>query len=436
MVSDPVRTAVLFQLTALVALAVGCADVRPPALTAAGPAGALQAGVVSDPATEGGVVAEPISFEGADPSEEESAEGDAHDEGDEGEEEDAADPHAEHDDEHGEETDVDAFNACLDRGPGSPPHCPQFTWKSPIDGLSQEDIRDKVKTDMASLGPISVGAPNRGRLFNGVQMPKDERWKQNDPGNAWGTQETVDSIVKAVDKVHAAHKDTPALYIGHLSAKAGGHLKPHKSHQSGRDVDLSYFYTEDKGWYALATEKNLDRARTWTLVKAFLEDPNSEMILIDTSLQKLLMAYALEKGEEKAFIERVFQVSGKSQSPIIRHARGHATHIHVRFFSPSAQTTGRLAAAFLPKPVAPPKRKGSKTKGKGKGETEKDAGVASAKGKPKTGDFVLHRARSGDTLDALSRRYAVSVLAIKKANGLKSNDLKINKTYRIPRAEK
>lgn len=427
------RTAVLHSLsfTALLAFGIGCADVRPPAVTAAEAAGRAQAsatpGVEPQP---GGPTSEPVSF-GEDEDEHgvavhEDGE-DAHDEGDEDD--------AEHDDEHGDEADVDAFNACLDRGPGSPPHCPQFSWKSPIDGLSQQEIREKVKTDMASLGPISVGAPNRGRLFNGVAMPKDERWKQNDPGNAWGTQETVDSIIKAIEKVHTVHKETPAIYIGHLSSKSGGHLKPHKSHQSGRDVDLSYFYKEDKGWYAVANDKNLDRARTWTLVKAFIEDANSEMILIDTSIQRLLMAYALESGEDKAFVERVFQVSGKSQSPLIRHARGHATHIHVRFFSPSAQTTGRLAAAFLPKPAAPPARKGGKTKGKG--ESTKDGGVASAKGKPgKNGDFVLHRARSGDTLDALSRRYAVSIPEIKKANGLKSNDLKIGKAYRIPRADK
>jgi penicillin-insensitive murein endopeptidase len=384
-----------------------------------------------------GAPSEPVAFSD-DGSEEMHDDHDA-----EGEEPDDDDPnHADDpDDPEDQDEDDDAFLDCLERGPGSPPHCPQFTWKSPIEGLSAEEIRKKVKEDLGSVGPISVGAPNRGRLFNGVQMPKSDRWKQNDPGNAWGTQETVDSIVRAIDRVHAAHKDSPPLIIGHISAKGGGRLKPHKSHQSGRDVDLSYFYNEPKTWYAVATEKNLDKPRTWTLVKAFLEDPNTEMILIDTSLQKVLMAHALAVGEDKSFVERVFQVSGKAKSPLIRHAKGHATHVHVRFFSPSAQASGKLAAAFLPKPPPPPARKPGKTPGKGKGKDEPPTkGERTAKGsKPKDKDkaeeaaFVYHRARSGDTLDALSRKYAVSIPAIKQANGLKSNDLKINKTYRIPK---
>ena len=149
------------------------------------------------------------------------------------------------------------------------------------------------------------------------------------------------------------------------------------------------------------------------------------------------MAYALQKGEDKAFIEKVFQVSGKSQSPLIRHAKGHATHVHVRFFSPAAQASSRLAAAFLPKPPPPPVRKPGKTPGKpgkpGKNEPNLAKGGKGHKGGDEA-SYLYHRARNGDTLDALSRKYAVSVMAIKQANGLKSNDLKINKTYRIPKA--
>jgi penicillin-insensitive murein endopeptidase len=411
------------------ALAAACADVRPPVASypTDGATTPLSAPPPADPAAEPVAYSEDTAEDMSDePSE---SEGD----GAEDDPEHAHDP----DDPEDQDEDDDAFLDCLDRGPGSPPHCPQFTWKSPIEGLSAEEIRTKVKEDLASIGPISVGAPNRGRLFNGVQMPKSDRWKQNDPGNAWGTQETVDSITRAVDRVHAAHKDTPPLIIGHISAKGGGRLRPHKSHQSGRDVDLSYFYNEPKTWYAVATDKNLDKPRTWTLVKAFLEDPNTEMVLIDTSLQKVLMAHALAAGEDKAFVERVFQVSGKAKAPLIRHAKGHATHIHVRFFSPSAQASGKLAAAFLPKPPPPPARKPGKTPGKG-GEGKGKAGDRSAKGgkskeRADEATFVYHRARSGDTLDALSRKYAVSIPAIKQANGLKSNDLKINKTYRIPK---
>ena len=111
---------------------------------------------------------------------------------------------------------------------------------------------------------------------------------------------------KAIDKVNEAFPEgTPKVIIGHISARNGGHLKPHKSHQAGRDVDLSYFYKDNKAWYAVATEQNIDKARSWAFVRAFALDPNVEMILVDSSVQKILRAYALEQGEDAEFVDRI-----------------------------------------------------------------------------------------------------------------------------------
>lgn len=405
----------------------GCAEVR-----SGGPANPRVplAGSLLTPG-EGGVAEDGDASE-VQPADFDEAQDPASDEA-----EDADNPDAE--DDHDEDTEAVDFMACLDRGPGVPPHCPQYTWKSPLEGLTNVEIEQKVKGDLASIGPISTGYPNNGRLFNAVQMPENDHWKMTDPGNAWGTKETVDSITRAIEKVFAKYPESPKVIVGHLSAKGGGRLKPHKSHQAGRDVDLSYFYTDKVGWYAIANDKNLDRARTWLFVKAFVEDPNTEMILVDSNVQRLLYDYAVDAGEDKAFLDRVFQVSGKSQRALIRHAKGHATHIHVRFFSPSAQASGKLAYAYLPKPPPPPKR----TKGKHVAKGSEATDVSSKKAKngevnkkaPKDEDlYVFHRARSGDTLDSLARRYGVSIQAIKQANGLRSNELKQNKTYRIPKS--
>ncbi|HTJ82033.1 MAG TPA: penicillin-insensitive murein endopeptidase, partial [Polyangiaceae bacterium] len=319
-------------------------------------------------------------------------------------------------DDHDENAESPDVTACLDRGPSSPPHCAAFQFTSPLQGLSDADVQKKVKGDLSSLGSISIGAPNRGRLINGVRFPDGEHWKLTDPGNAYGTQETVDSIQKAIAKVDDKFPNSPPVIIGHISAKNGGRLRPHKSHQAGRDVDLSYFYTGNVGWYAVATEKNLDRARTWAFVKAFVEDPNVEMVLMDTSIQRLLRDYALQKGEDRAFVDQVFQVSGKNPRSIVRYAHGHDTHIHVRFFSPAAQATAHLAAAYLPKPPPLPARHDSRP-----GKQLAKEGHGSKRGDD---DYILHRARSGDTLDSLARRYGCTVAEIKEANGLKSTSLK------------
>ncbi|MFN5410128.1 enoyl-CoA hydratase-related protein, partial [Bradyrhizobium sp.] len=44
---------------------------------------------------------------------------------------------------------------------------------------------------------------NQGRLVNGVQMPKNERWVLVDPDKAWATQESIDSLTRAIGKAKA-----------------------------------------------------------------------------------------------------------------------------------------------------------------------------------------------------------------------------------------
>jgi penicillin-insensitive murein endopeptidase len=404
----------------------GCAEIKPPTTQLAGvgpqagpaaagdpslaPDGAASQAAVPAFADANGVVdADPVAWQDA------------------GDDEEPADGE-ELEDDHEDLSESPDISACLDRGPSSPPHCPQFQVSSPLAGLGESEIQRRVKSDMASLGSISIGAPNRGRLLNGIRFPDGSHWKLTDPGNAYGTRETVDSIVRAIDKVQQKFPDSPPVIVGHLSAKNGGRLRPHKSHQAGRDVDLSYFYTTDKGWYAVANQNNLDRARTWAFVKAFVEDPNVEMILVDTSIQRLLREYALAHGEPAELVDRVFQVSGKNPRAIVRHVQGHATHIHVRFFSPSAQATAHLAAAYLPKPPTLPS----------KHETRQGKQLAKEgrSTKQTNDDYFMHRCHSGDTLDSLSRRYGVSVQSIKEANGLRSNALKEKRTYLIPKPKK
>jgi penicillin-insensitive murein endopeptidase len=47
--------------------------------------------------------------------------------------------------------------------------------------------------------------------------------------------------------------------------------------------------------------------------------------------------------------------------------------------------------------------------------------------------FVRHRARKGDTLGHLARRYGTTVRAIQKANGLRGTRILAKRTYKIPK---
>ena len=209
-----------------------------------------------------------------------------------------------------------------------------------LDALSRSEIAARLSSDPESLGPISIGGPSRGALFNGAQVPESPLWHVVEPEHAWGAPEAIASISTAIERVSREYPDSPPLYVGHLSSRYGGYLRPHRSHQSGRDVDLGYYYLGGPGWYARATAKNLDRTRTWALVKALALDPNVEAIFMDRSVQQLLRAHAEAHGETRARLKELFEGSQRGGEHLIRHEWGHLTHLHVRFRCTGSQRAG------------------------------------------------------------------------------------------------
>ncbi|MCA9619955.1 MAG: penicillin-insensitive murein endopeptidase [Myxococcales bacterium] len=273
--------------------------------------------------------------------------------------------------------------------------------------LSRAEIDRRVVKDLASLGPLSVGVGGKGVLVNGVQMQEGPHWTLNEPSIAYATDETIDFLQRSILAVQKQFPGTPKLQIGHLSAKRGGPLRSHKSHQSGRDVDLGFYYKADSHarWYARAHGGNLDVARTWALVRAFLTETDVNYIFINTSIQVLLKEHAIAIGEDREWLDDVFEYGGKSRWSIIRHSPGHDTHIHVRFYNPVAQEMGWRAYGAL---------------------------VSSGRIKPPT-FYTSYKAQKGDILGRVAKRFNVSVADIQKANGLRSTKIVAGRVYRIPR---
>jgi penicillin-insensitive murein endopeptidase len=212
--------------------------------------------------------------------------------------------------------------------------------------ITTAELSAKLETAPESLASMSIGSPNHGALFNAIQLPESPRWHVVEPENAWGTDESVASIVQAIGAVHEQFEKTPLLYIGHLSSRRGGYLRPHRSHQSGRDADIGFYYSGGPGWYLRGTAKTLDLGRTWALVKAFASDPNVENIFVDRSVQRLLRDYALKSGETPEFLDGIFETRNH-RDRVVRHEWGHLTHLHVRFRSPIAEGAGVRAGPEL-----------------------------------------------------------------------------------------
>jgi penicillin-insensitive murein endopeptidase len=274
----------------------------------------------------------------------------------------------------------------------------------PLDAWTDAQIAAAVLHDLPSLGPMSLGSPNAGALLNGVQAVETPLYKPVSPNGAWGTQETLDFLAVALGKVHQQFPDTAPLALGDISGKHGGPSHPHVSHQSGRDVDIAYFYNDGAGWYARGTAKNLDLARTWAFVRALIAETDVDLILIDHSIQLLLEDYARQHGEDPSWLAGIFRgVPGKLR-PIIRHAPGHATHLHIRFFNPSAQETARRCHAYL-----------------------LQAKLTSA---PQS--FITHKVKKNETLGMIARKYGVPVPRLRAVNGLKSSLIREKSALRVP----
>lgn len=215
----------------------------------------------------------------------------------------------------------------------------------PLAALDDDEIGALVQRDPSALGSASLGAPNRGILFNAVEFPDSPLWKRADPTHSWGTAESVKFVEFAITRVNERFENTPLLYVGDFSGRSGGRLRPHKSHQSGRDVDIGYYYSGEAVWYQRADARNLDRARSWTLLKALITQTPIEYVFMDKRVQALLEEYALADGEDPEWLSQVF--AGTSKEGIVRHRWGHATHFHVRFVNPTAELTGRRSYTWL-----------------------------------------------------------------------------------------
>jgi LysM repeat protein len=194
----------------------------------------------------------------------------------------------------------------------------------------------------------AVGRAYEGKLKGGEQLPAGPGYHRKRPAHAWGTNETITQLMRAIATVNrdksirrGRKQPIPDLVIGDISRKEGGFLAPHRSHQNGRDVDTGYYHKgEQPTDFVRATKSNLDFELTWAFVDALLDRDAVDYLFIDKKIQEWLYEWALEhKKASKKELDRIFQYPrGGGRSPVIRHEPGHVNHIHIRFRCPSSDS--------------------------------------------------------------------------------------------------
>ncbi len=179
-------------------------------------------------------------------------------------------------------------------------------------------------------GGIGVGRPDAGWLVNGVRMPKGDGYHLRLPKSAYGTSHAVAQWMIGL-AVFADRSDyTRTLEIGAMSRPRGGELKGHRSHQSGRDVDIRLPRRAGVASWVELTRRRIDWLATWQLIDAMLQT-DVTAIFLDYAAQKSLFRTAKGAGIDPARLRDVLQYpDGRSAAGIVRHSPGHDKHLHVR----------------------------------------------------------------------------------------------------------
>jgi LysM repeat protein len=261
--------------------------------------------------------------------------------------------------------------------------------------ISDEMLEELFSKNPAALGSISVGFVNFGRLINGVKFPEGKDWVIVNPQKSYGTKEVVDYLISVAKYMRERFPDAPPLRINDLSAERGGYIRPHKSHQNGRDVDIGFYYIYDP---KNPKSKKFDVEKNWEFIKAIITKTDVQVILVDRRIQKQMYEYAKSIGENVLWLDSIFK---SGEHSIIKHARRHRGHFHIRFYSPRAQELGKRIHPILDKAK----------------EEER---------------IALHKVRRGECLGKIAAKYNSSVSLIKKANHLKSNHIRAGMTLFVP----
>jgi hypothetical protein len=243
----------------------------------------------------------------------------------------------------------------------------------------------------------SVGLPGEGRLLLGRPIESDRGLHVLQPENAWSVPEVQWRLAAAAAAVLAVHQTAPDLVVLDVSHPHGGWFWPHRGHQDGTDVDLRLYLKGVKAGdhqRRRVTRRRFDAARTWTLIEWLHTTGAAEVVLLDVGLQRRLYRHArrvLDRSPEAVAEILSYPDARWRDEALVRHVRGHADHMHVRFRAPMAQALGRL---WTPADVLMLQRK-----------------LAIRRRGP-----FDHTVQRGDTLSAIASLYGVAVRDITRWN--------------------
>ena len=203
-----------------------------------------------------------------------------------------------------------------------------------------------------SRSPLSIGAPFAGRLHRPVTMPVSGKGfvllaRSQERGHVYALPELVDLLTAAAARVVRLYPKS-TLTVGDLSPRGGGYAPGHRSHQSGRDVDLGFYIVDRRSRYQVVTAEFVhfnelargagryahlifDLERNWELVEALVTHKTVKVqkIFISAQLRDLLLQYADAVARPADVLRRARAVLSADTA--------HGDHFHLRIACPDDQ---------------------------------------------------------------------------------------------------
>ena len=199
---------------------------------------------------------------------------------------------------------------------------------------------------------VSFGPPNDGALLNAARLPTSgagyvmpPTWAKR--GLHHGTGELVQLVQYLGRTLDQQHLGRP-LAVADLSLEQGGPSAWHRSHQTGRDVDLM-FYVRDAAGKPIVPEVmrhfgadgasiadtpgdpvvQFDDHANWLAVRELIVNPVADVqfIFISDDLKQRLLDHAIDQGEQLEVIAAAAELLHQPGG-----ALPHDDHMHVRVY--------------------------------------------------------------------------------------------------------
>jgi len=181
-------------------------------------------------------------------------------------------------------------------------------------------------------GGLSKGRPQVGRIVHAVELPESHCYRRGKPEWMWGSSHTIVELQRAVMRLRYDAGYRGELEIGAISLRRGGRFPPHRSHQSGRDVDIRLPLLPGIARRRSPHPDEVDWAATWALVDALLAGGEVQVVFLAAKLQRRLYEAARWQGVAHERLGELLQALDPDRlGTVIRDAEGHDGHLHVRF---------------------------------------------------------------------------------------------------------